>query len=206
MKRLEVMKQCMEPLEAGKPVRSLAIDDPEVLQIIRGYGLLSAKRVLYIANVSEDESADQERVDAVRAYAAEHGGDVVTVCAAIESELAELDEADKLEMLESMGVSEPALGKVSRAIYHLLGLQSYFTAGEVEIRAWTVKQGATAPEAAGVIHGDFERGFIRAEIFSVDDLVEHESEAAIRAAGKLRVEGKEYVMQDGDVVHFLFNV
>lgn len=204
--RMEVMKMCLEPLEDGRPIRALAVSDPEHQQLIKSYGLLSAKRVLYVANVSEDEAADKVRVDAVRAYASEYGGTVVTVSAAIESELSELDEADKLEMLESMGVTEPALGKVSRAIYDLLGLQSYFTAGEIEVRAWTVQAGATAPQAAGVIHGDFERGFIRAEIYSVEDLVEHETEAAIRAAGKLRVEGKEYLMQDGDVVHFLFNV
>jgi ribosome-binding ATPase YchF (GTP1/OBG family) len=145
-------------------------------------------------------------VESVRRYAAENGGEVVVVCAKIESELAELEEADRNEMLESLGMKEPALAAVARAAYHLLGLQSYFTAGEQEIRAWPVPIGATAPQAAGVIHTDFERGFIRAEIYSVDDLVAHGSEAAIRAAGKLRLEGKTYVMQDGDVCHFLFNV
>ena len=142
----------------------------------------------------------------MRHHADATDGKVVAVCAKIESELLELDGSDRQEMLESLGMSEPALATVARATYELLGLQSYFTAGEKEIRAWTVRAGAKAPEAAGVIHTDFERGFIRAEVFSVEDLQELHTEAAIRAAGRMRVEGKDYVMQEGDVCHFLFNV
>jgi ribosome-binding ATPase YchF (GTP1/OBG family) len=170
-------------------------------------GLLSAKRILYVANVDEGNlQGEGPLVDKVRQHAAANGGEVVVVCAKIESELAELDEADRTEMLESLGMKEPALAAVARSAYHLLGLQSFFTAGEKEIRAWPIAIGATAPQAAGVIHSDFEKGFIRAEIYSVNDLDQFKSEAAIRAAGKLRVEGKSYVMQDGDVCHFLFNV
>jgi ribosome-binding ATPase len=131
---------------------------------------------------------------------------VVPVCAKLESELAELDEADRAELLESVGLEEPALDSLARAAYGLLGLQSYFTAGPEEIRAWTIPIGATGPQAAGVIHTDFERGFIRAEVYLVDDLNEHKTEKAIKEAGKMRIEGKDYVMQDGDVCHFLFNV
>ena len=131
---------------------------------------------------------------------------MVVVCGRLEAEIAELDEADQKEMLESVGLEEPALAVVARAAYHTLGLQSYFTAGKIEIRAWTIPIGATGPQAAGVIHTDFERGFIRAEIFSVSDLEQYHTEKAIREAGKLRVEGKEYVMKDGDICHFLFNV
>ena len=138
--------------------------------------------------------------------AGENGGVVVTVCAKIESELAELEEADQMEMLESLGMAEPALATVARAAYQLLGLQSFFTAGEQDIKAWTIPIGATAPQAAGVIHTDFERGFIRAEIYRVSDLQQHKTESAIRAAGKLRIEGKSYIMHDGDICHFLFNV
>jgi ribosome-binding ATPase YchF (GTP1/OBG family) len=142
----------------------------------------------------------------VRERAAAEGGQVVAVCARLESEIAELDEPDRKEMLESVGLTEPALAVLARAAYRLLGYQSYFTAGPKEIRAWTIPVGATAPQAAGVIHSDFERGFIRAEVYAVDELVQYKTEKAIREAGKLRVEGKSYVMQDSDVCHFLFNV
>jgi ribosome-binding ATPase YchF (GTP1/OBG family) len=142
----------------------------------------------------------------VREAAAKDGAEAVAVCAKIESELADLEEAERAEMLAALGASEPALAKLARAAYHLLGLQSYYTAGPKEIRAWTIPVGATAPQAAGVIHTDFEKGFIRAEIYSVADLQKYKSEKAIKEAGKLRVEGKGYVMQDGDVCHFLFNV
>ena len=145
-------------------------------------------------------------MEQVRARAAAEKGEVVAVCARLESEVAELDEADRAEMLSSVGLTEPALAALARAAYRTLGLQSYFTAGPKEIRAWTIHIGATGPQAAGVIHSDFERGFIRAEVYTVDDLVQYKSEKAIREAGKLRVEGKNYVMQDSDVCHFLFNV
>ena len=199
--RLELLEKCQAVLADGKPVRSIKSQDPEEMKLLRGLGLLTAKQVLYLANVDED-NLDGE----VRARAEAEGGEVLPVCARIESELIELDEEDRAEMLESVGLEEPALAVLARATYKLLGLQSYFTAGEKEIRAWPILIGASAPQAAGVIHTDFERGFIRAEIFTLDDLVEHESERAIREAGKLRVEGKTYEMQDGDICHFLFNV
>jgi hypothetical protein len=204
--RLDVLEICKKALAAGKPVRSLSLDH-EQIKLVKGMGLLTAKRVLYVANVDDSNPTGEGTLVArVREYAAAHGGEVVVVCAKIESELAELEAKDRAEMLESLGMKEPALAAVARAAYHLLGLQSFFTAGEKEIRAWPVVQGSTAPQAAGVIHTDFERGFIRAEIYSVADLDHYHTEAAIRAAGKLRVEGKSYVMQDGDVCHFLFNV
>jgi GTP-binding protein YchF len=204
--RLAVLDLCQKALAAGQPVRSISLDE-EQQKLVKGMGLLSAKRILYVANVDEGNlQGEGPLVDKVRQHAAANGGEVVVVCAKIESELAELDEADRTEMLESLGMKEPALAAVARSAYHLLGLQSFFTAGEKEIRAWPIAIGATAPQAAGVIHSDFEKGFIRAEIYSVNDLDQFKSEAAIRAAGKLRVEGKSYVMQDGDVCHFLFNV
>ena len=203
--RLEVLELCKTALGAGQPVRSIAFE-PEHLKLMKGMGLLSSKRVLYVANVDDSNVAGEGPLVAkVREYAAANSGEAVVVCAKIESELAELDEADRAEMLKSLGMQEPALATVARATYHLLGLQSFFTAGEMEIRAWPVPQGAAAPQAAGVIHTDFEKGFIRAEVYAVADLEKFHTEAAIRAAGKLRVEGKTYVMQDGDVCHFLFN-
>lgn len=206
-RRVELLEMCKALLVDGKPVRSLATDDPALKKEIDGLQLLTSKRVLYVANVDEDDIAGAgPHVTAIRNRAAEEGGEVVPVCARLEAELAELDDADRQEMLESVGLEEPALASLARAAYKLLGLQSYFTAGEKEIRAWTIPIQATAPQAAGVIHTDFERGFIRAEVYSVDDLVEYKSEKAIREAGKMRVEGKGYVMQDSDVVHFLFNV
>ena len=206
-RRLDVLADCQTLLDEGKPVRSLVYDDPASEKIFRELQLLTAKRVLYVANVEEDDLEGKgELVSRVRARAAEEKGEVAIVCASLEAELAELDETDRNEMLESVGLEEPALAVLARAAYKLLGLQSYFTAGEKEVRAWTVHQGATAPQAAGVIHTDFERGFIRAEVYSVEDLIEYESEKAIRDAGKMRVEGKAYLMQDSDVCHFLFNV
>lgn len=199
---LEIVKN---ELANGRPVRAVSLDE-EHDRIVRSMGFLTAKKVLYVTNVNEDSTSGNAQVDEVRAYAAKNGGEVVVVCAKIESELAELDESDKLEMLASLGMSEPALASVARAAYHLLGLQSFFTAGPKEIRAWPIPIGATAPQAAGVIHSDFERGFIRAEIYNVSDLEMYKSEAGIKSAGKLRIEGKSYVMQNGDVCHFLFNV
>jgi ribosome-binding ATPase YchF (GTP1/OBG family) len=169
--------------------------------------MLTAKPVLYVANIGEgDIGADNAYVTALRAYAAQRGSEVVAVCAKLEAELAELEEAERGEMLQGLGLAEPALNVLARAAYHVLGLQSFFTAGDKENRAWTIPIGAKAPEAAGAIHSDLQRGFIRVEVFSVDDLAQHKSEAAIKAAGKLRVEGKDYAMRDGDVCHFLFNV
>lgn len=205
--RVELLKQCQGLLSSGTPIRSLQLENNEARQLLRELSLLTAKPVLYVANVDEsDVTGEGPLAQKIRQRAKDEGGGVVTVCAKIESELAELDEADRLEMLESLGLAEPALASLARAAYRLLGLHSYFTAGPKEIRAWTIPIGATGPEAAGVIHTDFERGFIRVEVYGVDDLLQHKSEVAIKAAGKMRVEGKGYVVQDGDVCHFLFNV
>ncbi len=205
--RLEVLAKCQEVLENGQPLRTVEFTDPEQIRALKGLSFLTAKEVLYVANVDEDDVHGKSDVVAkVRERAKADGGHVVPVCASIEAELAELDDEDRKEMLESLELEQPALATVAQATYETLGLQSYFTAGEKEVRAWTVPQNATAPQAAGVIHTDFERGFIRAEIYSVADLQQFETEAAIRDAGKLRIEGKSYIMQDADVVHFLFNV
>lgn len=205
--RLAVLEKCQALLAEGRPVRGMGLDNEDQQRAMKDLSLLTAKRVLYVANVDEsDPMGEGPMVQAVRERADAEGGVVVPVCAKIESELAELDEADRVEMLESLGLEEPALAALARAAYALLGLQSFFTAGPKEIRAWTVPIGATAPQAAGVIHTDFERGFIRAEVYAVEDLEQHKTEPAIRAAGKLRVEGKSYITRDGDVCHFLFNV
>ncbi len=204
--KVELLERCRVCLDDGRPIRSLN-PDAEQTATLRSLGMITAKRVLFVANVDESDPKGTGRlVQLVRDYAKEHGGSVVVVCAKIESELAELPEADKQEMLAGLGMDEPALAQVARAAYELLGLQSYFTAGEKEVRAWTIHRGFTAPQAAGVIHTDFERGFIRAEIYTVKDLQECKSEKAIREAGRMRAEGKSYVMHDGDVCHFLFNV
>ena len=203
--KVEVMKKCLAHLGAEKPLRTLALDDAEQAAV-KEFGLLSAKPILYVANVDETDLTGQgPLVQQVRSAAAAAGAEVVPVCAKLEAEIAELDEADRDEMLSDAGLTEPALSVLARAAYKTLGLQSYFTAGEKEVRAWTVPVGAVAPEAAGVIHTDFEKGFIRAEIYSLEDLEQYQSEKEIRAHGKLRVEGKDYVMQDGDICHFLVN-
>jgi ribosome-binding ATPase len=204
--RAELLKKVRTPLNDGKPVRSIAFT-PDEHKVLKTLGLITAKKVLYVANVDENDIHGQgPLVQKVRARAAAEGGAVVPVCAKLESELAELEPADRREMLEAVGLTEPALATLAREAYTLLGLQSYFTAGPKEIRAWTIPVGATAPQAAGVIHTDFERGFIRAEIYTLDDLKQHRTESAIRAAGRLRAEGKSYIMKDGDITHFLFNV
>jgi hypothetical protein len=170
-------------------------------------GLLTAKKVLFVANIGEaDIGSDTPRVKAVREYAEAHGGKAVAVCAKLEAELVELEPKDRAEMLESLGMKEPALAVVARAAYDVLGLQSFYTAGEKEVRAWPIPRGATAPQAAGVIHSDFERGFIRAEVYQISDLEQYKTEAAIKHHGKMRLEGKSYVVQNNDVCHFLFNV
>lgn len=204
--RVGVIERCVAHLNDGKPVRLLELNEVEQ-KSISSFGLLTAKPILFIANVDENDLDGQnELVGKVRQYADSVGANVACVCAKLESEIAELDEGDREEMLTDVGLKEPALAQVARAAYRTLGLQSYFTAGEEEVRAWPVPIGATGPQAAGVIHTDFERGFIRAEVYSLEDLEEHGSEKDIRQAGKLRVEGKTYVMQDGDICHFLFNV
>ncbi len=205
--RLAVLEACEKRLDDGVPVRGYEPEEPDQQKALKGLQFLSDKPILYVANVDEDDLAGTgPAVQKVRERAAGVGAEVVVVCAKLESELAELDDADRAEMLESVGLKEPALNSLARAAYKTLGLQSYFTAGPKEIRAWTIPIGATGPEAAGVIHSDFQRGFIRVEVYSVEDLETYRSEKAIREAGKLRVEGKEYVVRDGDVCHFLFNV
>lgn len=204
--RVAVIEKCNAHLAGDQPLRTLSLNELETTAV-SSYGLMTAKPVLYVANVDENDLAGEaELVQKVRQYAAKSGAGVVAVCAKLEAELAELDEPDRGEMLKEVGLSEPALNQIASETYRTLGLQSYFTAGEKEVRAWPVPIGATAPQAAGVIHSDFERGFIRAEIYTLDDLERYRSEKEIRQAGKLRVEGKSYIMQDGDICHFLFNV
>jgi GTP-binding protein YchF len=205
MARRPVLEKLAAALNEGKAARSVALDDEE-RAAMRDLFLLTMKPLMYVANVREDGFEDNPHLDAVRRRAETEGAVVVPVCAAIEEELAQLDEADRGEFLASMGLSEPGLDRVVRAAYTLLGLQTYFTAGPKEVRAWTVKQGATAPQAAGVIHTDFEKGFIRAETVSFDDYMKYRGESGARDAGRLRLEGKEYRVQEGDVLHFRFNV
>ncbi|HTV48445.1 MAG TPA: redox-regulated ATPase YchF [Phycisphaerae bacterium] len=203
---LALMESCVAMLKQGKPLRTQSSFKPEDFKLIRSLGLMTAKKVLYIANVDEsDPHGKSETVQAVRQHAAMENGAVVPVSAKLEAELAELSPEDRTAMLKDLGMKETALASVAHEAYRLLDLQSFFTAGPKEIRAWTISHGAAAPQAAGVIHTDFEKGFIRAEIYNITDLVQFKSEAAIRAAGKLRSEGKTYVMQEGDVAHFLFN-
>jgi GTP-binding protein YchF len=203
--RIDVLQKLRAALDEGKPARSVPLSDEERV-LMRELFLLTMKPVLYIANVLEDGFENNPHLDAVRERAAGEGAEVVPVSAAIEEELSQLDDADRDEMLSSYGLDEPGLNRVIRAAYKLLGLQTYFTAGEKEVRAWTVKAGATAPQAAGVIHTDFEKGFIRAETIGYDDYIKYKGEAGARDAGRLRLEGKEYKVQEGDVLHFRFNV
>jgi GTP-binding protein YchF len=204
--KADLLRKCKTQLNDGKPARALELDTDE-RKLIRTLGLITAKKVLYVANVDEaDIHGEGPLVQKVRQRAATEAGAVVPVCGKLEAELAELDAKDRKEMLESMGLHEPALATLAREAYKLLGLQSYFTSGPKEIRAWTIPIGATGPQAAGVIHTDFERGFIRAEVYTLEDLKQFKNEPAIKAAGKMRAEGKSYVMKDGDIVHFLFNV
>ena len=203
--RLAVLERVQAALDEGQPVRALGLTEEE-REHLRDLHLLTIKPTLYIANVDEGGFEDNPHLEAVRAHAASEGAGVVPVCAAIESEIAELDSEERAEFLAEIGQDEPGLNRVIRAGYDLLGLQTYFTAGPKEVRAWTTRQGATAPEAAAAIHTDFERGFIRAEVISYDDFVEHGGEKGAKEAGRLRSEGKEYVVVDGDVIHFLFNV
>jgi hypothetical protein len=187
------------------PVRSIELDENE-FKIMSELHLLTAKPVMYVANVAEDGFENNPHLDAVLALAAKEGATVVAICAAIEAEIAVLDEADKAEFLADLGFEEPGLDRVVRGGYSLLGLQTYFTAGEKEVRAWTTKIGASAPEAAGEIHTDFQKGFIRAEVIAYDDYVTGNGEQGAKEAGRLRLEGKEYIVKEGDVMHFRFNV
>lgn len=203
--KLAVLEKIKLQLDAGKPVRTLGLSKEEKA-LIRDLFFLTNKPTMYLANVDESGFENNPRLDAVRKLAEQEGAPVVPVCAAIEAEMVELEEADKKEFLAEMGLDEPGLNRVIRAGHSLLGLQTYFTAGVKEVRGWTVKVGATAPEAAGVIHTDFQKGFIRAEVTSYSDFIQYKGENGAKEAGKLRLEGKEYIVQDGDVMHFRFNV
>jgi hypothetical protein len=201
----DVLERVRSQLNLAKPVRSLGLDANEHA-LLRDLHLLTDKPVMYVANVDEQGFVDNPRLDRVREIAKAEGAVVVPVCAAIEAEIAQLEEADRADFLRELKLDEPGLNRVIRGAYALLGLQTYFTAGVKEVRAWTVMRGATAPQAAGVIHTDFERGFIRAEVIAYDDFLAGKGEAGAKEAGKLRLEGKEYLVREGDVMHFRFNV
>ena len=202
-----ILSRIKEALEEGNPVRSLDFNE-EDQKYVNQAQLLTSKKMLYIANVGEDEIGDDEndKVKTIREYAAKEDSEVIVISAKIEEEIATLDDEDKEMFLEDLGIEEPGLDRLIRTTYDLLGLSTYFTAGVQEVRAWTFRQGMTAPQCAGIIHTDFERGFIRAEVTSYDDYVEHGGEQGAKEAGKQRLEGKDYIMQDGDIVHFRFNV
>jgi ribosome-binding ATPase len=204
----EVLSKIKKGLEEEKPVRALEFSD-EQQKMVKGLHLLTSKPMLYVANVGEDEVADPDsnpNVQKVKEYAAGEGAEVIVICARIEEEISELDQDEKEMFLEELGITESGLDKLIKASYSLLGLATYFTAGEQEVRAWTFRRGIKAPQAAGIIHTDFERGFIRAETVSYVDLMEAGSMGHAREKGKVRLEGKEYIVKDGDVIHFRFNV
>jgi GTP-binding protein YchF len=205
-KRLvDVLEKIQPTLNEARPVRSVDLY-PEERAILAPLFLLTAKPTMYVANVEEHGFEDNPLLDRVRAHAAKDNAPVVAVCAKVEAEIADMSDEDKRVFLADMGMDEPGLNRVARAAYALLGLQTYFTAGPKEVRAWTVVQGATAPQAAGVIHTDFEKGFIRAETIAFDDYVRYKGEAGAKEAGRMRLEGKDYIVHDGDVMHFRFNV
>ncbi len=202
--RAELLKKAFDKLNDGRPVREAEFT-PEEKKHVKSMGLITAKKTMFVANVGEGQT-DSDLVKKLKERAAQEGAPAVAVCGQLEAEIAELPENERGDMLAGMGLTEPALALLAREAYKLLGLHSFFTAGQMEIKAWTIPIGATAPQAAGAIHSDFERGFIRAEIYTLDDLVNYKTEAAIKQHGKLRVEGKSYIMHDGDITHFLFNV
>ena len=203
---LSVLKKCLEVLEKNICLRNISFTDDESI-VLKSFNLLTSKPIIYVANVNEDEiSSENDYVKAIREYAAKENSKVVVISARIEEELSELDDEDRLAFLSDLGLEMSGLDKVINETYDLLGLATYFTAGADEVRAWTFKKGMKAPECAGIIHSDFEKGFIRAEVMSYDDLIACGSELAVRENGKARLEGKEYVMQDGDICHFRFNV
>jgi len=201
----DLLKRLRDHLDSGQPARSHT-RDPEDLKLLRDLHLITLKPLMYVANVAEDGFTGNPHLDAVRELAQQEAAVVVPVCASIEAEIAQLDEADRADFLKDIGLDEPGLNRVIRAGYTLLGLQTYFTAGVKEVRAWTVRAGSTAPQAAGVIHTDFEKGFIRAEVIAYADYMACKGEQGAKEAGKLRLEGKEYIVQEGDVMHFRFNV
>ena len=200
-----VLDKVQAHLDQGKLVRTLGLDADQ-LALIKPLCLITVKPVMYLANVNEDGFDNNPLLEKVQALGQSEHAPVVAICAKMESEIADLEDEDKALFLEEMGLEEPGLDRVIRAAYDLLGLQTYFTAGVKEVRAWTVKKGSTAPQAAGVIHTDFERGFIRAEVIAYDEYVKHKGEQGAKEAGKMRLEGKDYIVQDGDVMHFRFNV
>ena len=204
-KLVALMERMMPFLNDAKPVRAMGLDADE-MAMIKPLCLITAKPAMYVANVSDTGFTNNPLLDQLSAYAASQNAPIVAICAAIESEIADLDEADKGAFLADMGMEEPGLDRLIRAAYKLLGLQTYFTAGVKEVRAWTIHVGDTAPQAAGVIHTDFERGFIRAQTIGYDDYIACKGEGGAKEAGKMRAEGKEYVVKDGDVLNFLFNV
>jgi len=204
-KLVAILEPLIAHLNEGKPVRSMKLDE-EQFALLKPLCLITAKPVLYVANVIEGGFENNPLLDRVKAHAAQEKAPVVAICAKIEAEIAELDGEDKLAFLQDLGLEEPGLDRLIRAAYALLGLETYFTAGEKEVRAWTIHKGSTAPQAAGVIHTDFEKGFIRAETISFADYVTFKGEQGAKEAGKMRLEGKEYIVQDGDVMHFRFNV
>ena len=201
----DTLKKIKAHLDDGLPVRSLELNEPEQ-DILKTLHLITGKPVMYVANVSEDGFENNPHLDAVRDYAAKEGAEVVAICASIEAEIAVLDDEDKAVFLDDLGFEEPGLNRVIRHGYALLGLQTFFTAGPREVRAWTTKIGATAPQAAGEIHTDFEKGFIRAETISYDDYIAGNGEQGAKEAGRLRLEGKDYIVKEGDIMHFRFNV
>ncbi|MBU2963958.1 redox-regulated ATPase YchF [Amphritea sp. 2_MG-2023] len=205
LKSKAILEKVLAQLEQGKPVRALELNDEEHAEILQ-FHLLTIKPTMYIANVAEDGFENNPHLDKVITLAEEEGAAVVVICNKMEAEISELEDEEKLEFLQEMGMEEPGLDRVIRAGYSLLGLHTYFTAGVKEVRAWTVKEGATAPEGAGVIHTDFQKGFIRAEVIAYEDFIQYKGEAGAKDAGKWRLEGKEYILKDGDVVHFRFNV
>ena len=202
---VQVLQRVQAVLNEGKPVRTLALSDQEAA-LLKPLCLITAKPAMFVGNVSEDGFDNNPLLDKLHAYAQRQNAPVVAICAKIEAELSEMDDADRLEFLKELGQDEPGLNRLIRAGFKLLGLQTYFTAGVKEVRAWTIRIGDTAPKAAGVIHGDFERGFIRAQTVAFDDYIAHRGEQGAKDAGKMRAEGKEYVVKDGDVLNFLFNV
>ena len=205
MKSRDLLERVRKQLNEAKPVRGMGLDANEKV-LLRDFHLLTDKPVMYVANVDENGFTNNPRLDRVRELAKAEGAVVVPVCASIEAEISQLDEADREDFLKELKLDEPGLNRVIRGGYSLLGLQTYFTAGVKEVRAWTVHRGATAPQAAGVIHTDFEHGFIRAEVIAYDDFIAFKGEAGAKEAGKLRLEGKEYIVKEGDVMHFRFNV
>ncbi len=205
IKMLELLEVVRKWLDMGKPAHALMLDD-ESRDLLKPLCLLTDKPVLYAANVAESGFENNSLLERVREYAAQEGAPVVVICAALEAEMVDMDEADKALFLADLGFSEPGLNRLIRAAYELLGLETYFTAGVKEVRAWTIHRGSSAPQAAGVIHSDFERGFIRAEVIAYDDFVACKGEQGAREAGKMRLEGKDYTVRDGDVLHFRFNV